>query len=58
MQTPNEQQQRLSSWAINYYRSYRGRRTKDIWEDQKGGGPKKLIAEEAEGTKQLGGQIY
>ena len=30
-------------------------RTKDIWEDQKLGGPKNLLAEEAWGTKQLGG---
>ena len=26
------------------YRGYRGRRTKDIWEDQQAGGPKILIA--------------
>ena len=31
------------------YRGYHGRRTKDILEDQKAGGPKKSIAEEARG---------
>ena len=34
-------------------------KAKDIWEDQKAGGPKILIAEDAKGTKQLAGQtIY
>ena len=31
-------------------REQRAWRTKDIWEDQKAGGPKNLIAEEAWGT--------
>ena len=35
-----------------------GRRTKDIWEDQKAGGPKSLIAEEAEGPNNLENQQY
>ena len=36
-------------------RGKRAWRTKDILEDQKLGGPKNLLAEEAWGTKQLGG---
>ena len=34
-------------------REQRAWRTKDIWEDQKAGWPKKLIAEKAEGTKYM-----
>lgn len=37
------------------YSGYRGRRTKDFWEDQKAEGPKNLIVLEVKGTKQLGG---
>ena len=37
-------------------RSKRAWRTKDIWEDKKLVGPKNLLAEEAWGTKQLGGE--
>ena len=39
-------------------RGDRDQRTKDIWEDQKAGGPKSLIAEEAEGPNNLENQQY
>ena len=34
-------------------RGQHARRTKDIWEDPKAGGPKNLIAEEAWGTNKI-----